>query len=305
MNKPMFTAGADVSYAELPVEPAYLRWVRGNAQLRAIAKTDPAQFLGGWRAMVNNREGEALPALPFPIVERMSEDGTLTFNVYASPVVEFLPIQHRTRFELREKKKDPQTGREKNFIKAVSKKRADGFQPMKQVFGLALNGVDIEHGTPTVLILDKWSSFITFNKAEQKWARIKLAADKALVRRYGTEGINEGGKIVPEFEVYGDSRSTPIQAIGLDNPRVVAVNDYLTKLYYDSQEWADCPRWNADGEVNESVSEPTVKERFLEACNAMYLTNIEIEQILAENDGDYAKALDAVEGGLATVNMNE
>ncbi len=47
MTTPTFTDSDTIPYAELPVKPAFLRWTRGNAQLRPFADTDPAAFLGG------------------------------------------------------------------------------------------------------------------------------------------------------------------------------------------------------------------------------------------------------------------
>ena len=143
-----FSDGSANAYAELPVKPAYLRWRRGNANMRAVSNSDPALFFGGWKANVKNREGEANPELPLPIVERISEDGKFAYEAYASNVIEFLPIQHRTRFELREKIKDPATGKENTVIRAVAKERRQGYTPVRQVFGLVYSG---DESAPAVL----------------------------------------------------------------------------------------------------------------------------------------------------------
>lgn len=290
----MFTAGADTGYAELPVKPAFLRWTRGNAQLRAVVQSDPAAYFGGWRAMVKDAEGNDRPALPLPIVDRVSGDGKLTYPVYATNVLEFLPIAHRTRFELRVTEKDPNTGRDKTVIKSVSRSKREGYTPMRQVFGLVYNG---EEKAPAVLIVDKWSSFITFNKAEQRWMKVKTPSGLALVRRYGSVGRKDKatGAITPNFEEYGKSLSTPIEAIGVEKPRFIEVGDDLVQLHYEAIEWAECPRWNAEGEVAAESGIESAYEKFMRRANELGLTNIDIEQTLAEAGNDYRKALSLIE----------
>lgn len=294
--KPTFSASDGVPYAELPVKPAFLRWARGDAKLYFALKEDPALYLGGWRATVKDHDGNPRPSLPLPIVRRKSADGRVTFEVYASPVIDFLPIQHRTRFELRERIPDPATGKEKVVIRAVSKSKAPGYTPVKQVFGLVFGRDDGDYH-PAVIYLDKWSSFISFNRAEDGWMRITPPKGKALVRKYGTVGVvDKNGETVPVLKVYKDSIYTPIEAIGLLSPRFIDITDEITQLFYDSMDWRECQRWNASGETYEVLGE-TAKDKFLERCNEIGLTNVEIEQILKEAGGNYAKALEAVEEG--------
>jgi hypothetical protein len=287
---PTFTDSDTTPYAELPVKPAFLRWTRGNAQLRALAKDDPAAYLGGWRAMVNDSEGNARPALPLPIVDRVSGDGKLTYKVYATNVLHFLPIQHRTRFEFRATEKDPATGRDKTVIKSISRSKQPGYAPSKQVFGLVFNG---EEKAPAVLVLDKWSSFITYNKASDKWAKLQIAPGLALVRSYGTVG-KDG---MPIFEEYGQSLSTPIEAIDVKNPRLIEITDELVQLFNESLAWKNCQRWNAEGEVNEPAVESAM-QKFLKRAEELGLSSLDIEQIVAENKGDYVAALKSIEAGV-------
>lgn len=296
-----FSDGSASAYAELPMKAAYLRWTRGNAQLRSLAQTDPAQFLGGWRANVHDKDGNANPELPLPIAERVSQDGKYLYKVYASNVIEFLPIQHRTRFELREKTTDPLTGREVIKIKATSKKRLQGYTPVRQIFGLVYVG---EKSAPAIIYIDKWSSFISLERAGQKWGRIKEPNGMALIRRYGTLGKNG----LPIFETYGNSQSTPIEAIGLDNPRFVKISPELETLYEQSLPWKECPRWNAeDDEVDEIIGDPNLRA-FAERAKELGLSSDEVARIVKEHNGNYAAALDAIEeAALMSINaqLNE
>ena len=87
-----FDDGSQEAFVELPIQAAWLKWSRGNAQLADKFKTDPGVFLGGWRAGVTDLENNKLPELPLPIVERVSEDGQHKYSVYASNFVYFFPI---------------------------------------------------------------------------------------------------------------------------------------------------------------------------------------------------------------------
>lgn len=290
--KPIFSDGSAVAYAELPVKSNYLRWTRGNAQLRNSIDSDPAVFYGGWRASVTTKDGTSMPELPLPIVERVSEDGKHIYKSYASNVIDFLPIQHRTRFELREKSKDAITGRDIVTIKAVSKEKIQGYTPVRQVFGLVFNGAN---DAPVILYIDKWNTFISFERAGQSWNKISVPENHALVRRYGSIGEkNSDGVIVPKFETYGEARYTPIDAINTDNPLFVNVLQRHIDLFNASLEWKNCQRWNAVGQTNEVIGE-TDKQKFIKRANELNLSNVDIEQLLAENNNSYASALEAID----------
>lgn len=297
MSEQKFGGFSGQQYAELPVPAAFLSWVRGNAQLRSVAKDDPAAYLGGWRAFVIGQDNVELPSIPLPVVERVSQDGQHPYKVYSYNYINFLPIQHRTRFELRQKVKDEQTGREYERVVNVSKTRLDGYAPYRQVFGM-LYSTDGKLSAPAVLKIWKWSAFISSEKADRAWDKIKnIPAGKALIRRYGTVGKTKEGVVIPHFEVYGQSQSTPIEAIGIDKPVFVDITDELNKLYDGSLEWKNCPKWNSEGSValDETAS---VKSEFLKRCTEIGLTNVEIEQSLAENGNDYAAALASISEGV-------
>lgn len=294
-----FSDGSTSGFAELPVPAAYLSWTRGNAQLRSIAKDDPGAYLGGWRAFFEDKEKQPLPSLPIPIVERMSEDGKHAYKVYASNYINFLPIQHRTRFELREKTKDDTTGREYDRVVSISKERRQGYAPYRQVFGL-LFANDTDDYAPAVIKVYKWSAFIAFEKAGQIWNKVdKSTPDgRVLIRRYGTLGKKEDKIIVPVFEVFGQGRSTPIEAVGVNKPRWIVFKPEFDTLWEQSVEWANCPRWNAEGKVQETEDETaSVAQKDYEArCYELNFTNIEADALLKENGGDYVRALAALQG---------
>ena len=293
----LFSDGSASAYAELPVRVAYLRWRRGNANMRAVSKSDPALFFGGWKANIMNRDGEPNPELPLPVVKRVSEDGKHSYTAYASNIIEFLPIQHRTRFELREKAKDPNTGRDIVTIVGVAKERRQGYTPVRQVFGLVFVG---DKYSPAVLYIDNWSGFISFEKAGQKWGKITAPQGQALIRRYGSIGVTdkETGATLPNFETYGESRSTPIEAVDLAHPRFIKIIPEFLELVKNSADWKNCPRWNAEGKTEEVIGEGSAKSKYLAACKELDLSSVDIEQILAENNGNYAEALKAVGVGI-------
>jgi len=295
MNTNKFNDGSSSAFAELPVQAAYLKWTRGNAQLKAIAKNDPGAYYGGWRAFTIDKDGNPLPALPLPIVERVSDDGKHPYKVYASNFVSFLPIQVRTRFELHMKVKDEQTGREYERVVSVSKEKRQGYAPNRQVFGFIFDAKTEEHA-PAVLMVAKWSTFISFEKSGQAWNKIVVPEGKALIRRYGTLGKKEGDISTPNFEIYGQGRSTPIEPIGLVKPRFIAVTPEMEELWDKAQAWQNCERWNAEGKLAEEDT-ASDKSLFLSKCDELGLSNIDIEQLIAEANNDYRQALANLQGG--------
>lgn len=284
-----YSDGTQSVYAELPVPAAYLKWTRGNAALAAIAESDPGAFFGGWRAFVKSMKDETeLPQLPIPVVTRVSQDGKHKYEVYASNVVEILPLVARTRFELREETINPETGRKFNKVVAVSKKRMEGYTPYRQVFGLVF-AKDSDEYSPAVLKVFTWSSFIAFEKAGRAWGSVNVPAGKALVRRFGTVGENGA----PKFEYFGQGHSTPIDAVGISNPRFVDDTQEIESLWKSAQSWKECEAWNATGEAEEPVEQSALQE-FAELCKTIGLSDTEIQQVLSENSGDYAKAVSSL-----------
>jgi len=295
MTTNKFNDGSSSAYAELPVPAAYLKWTRGNAQLKAIAKNDPGAYYGGWRAFTIDRDGNPLPALPLPIVDRVSDDGKHPYKVFASNFVSVLPIQVRTRFELHMKVKDEQTGREYERVVSVSKEKRQGYAPNRQVFGLVFDPKTDEHA-PGVLMVAKWSTFISFERSGQAWNKIDVPEGKALIRRYGTLGKKEGEVLTTNFEIFGQGRSTPIEAIGLNKPRFIEVTPEMEELYDKGETWKNCERWNAEGKIAEEDT-ASDKSLFLSKCDEIALSNIDIEQLVKESGGDYKQALINLGGG--------
>jgi hypothetical protein len=301
--KNKYSDGSASAYAELPIEVAYLKWTRGNAALAAIAKEDPGAYLGGWSAFVksisrNGEESVDLPKLPLPVVTRTSQDGKHPFQVYAYNYVSFFPIAHRTRFELREKGKDANTGRDIERVVAISSERRQGYAPYRQVFGFVFGKGDGDK-FPAVLKVWKWSAFITFERAGQQWNKIVVPDGKGLIRRYGTQGEKADGVTVPKFETYGQGHSTPIEAVGLSQPRFIDITPEIDSLWEQAQAWVKCERWNAEGKVLEGEDDEiksAVQKEFESRCADIPLSNIEVAQLLAENGGDYTQALAALTG---------
>jgi len=303
MSNEKFDDGSTSGYAELPVPFAWLRWTRGESKLAALKTADPGLYYGGWRASVtrtdpNTNETHENPRLPLPIVERVSEDGKYKFQVYATNVLNFLPIQNRQRFELRERIKDPNTGKEREKIVAVSLEQIQGYAPSRQVFGLVFSANGSEYA-PAVLFINKWSSFISFNKAGAQWKKSKAPEGMVLVRRYGSIGDAKGN---PKFETFGgQGRSTPIEAIDISNPNFIKVIPEFDELFENSLAWKNCDMWLREGKQEEATSTPLV-QKFNAACDEARLSNIEIEQLLKEQGGNMAKALQALTVGEEDVN---
>lgn len=309
MNR-RFTGGSQPPYEELPVKAAYLRWTRGDAKLRAVYKEDPTLYLGGWRATYKAKDGTELPPLPWPLVTRATSNGKGSFQLYAHPVCSILPINHRTRFELRTKVKDPTTGQANWVIAAVSKAKVAGYTPVRQIFGWVYGKGDPKKGFPAVMVIGNWSAFISFERADGKWNKIAntLPEDEALIRRYGTLGYRdkESGILLPCIEERGDIRSTPIEAVGLDTPLPVKITPELDSLWKASMAWANCPRWNAEaaavpvhenGNEEAPVEDKEAMNKFFVRCRQLGLSNIDQDDLLAQAHGDYAKALALCEEG--------
>lgn len=262
MNK--FTAGNEAGYAELPFAVNYLYWKRGNAQLAHLKETDPGAYFGGWSASVKGKDGD-MPSLPLFRVTRTSDDGT-AYERYSSNVINFLPVAFRMRYELREKSFNAE-GREEEKVVKVSREYISGntvgYQPHKQVFGIVHDN-ELKVSAYAVLKLNKWSSYLSFGKAERAWVKVKVAENQALVRRYGSIGIkNKAGVIVPNFEEFNAGRSTPIEAIGVDDPIIINVTQELDNVWEQAQEWANCERWNAAGNTEAHVEPIVAPEEFM------------------------------------------
>lgn len=290
-----FSEGSNSTFVEPPVPCAYMKWIRGDAKLATLKKTDPAAFYGGWRAFLSHKDKGTdaqieNPKLPLPVVQRVSDDGQHGYQVYATNVLNFLPIQFRLRYEYRKRITDQQTGRETEKVVATSKNHQPGYQPNKQLFGLVFGETD--EYAPAILFISNWSGFISMNKAADVWKKVKWPEGKILIRRYGSIGVADSkGNSIPCFETFGQGRSTPIEAIGVDKPRFIADNPVFDKLFDDSIAWKECPRWNAEGKTEGEMESNQYLEAFDAKVKEIGLTNIEVEQLLKEAKGDYQRAL--------------
>ena len=71
-----FDEGSSTGYAELPVPAAWMKWIRGDAKLVSISKTDPGAYFGGFRAFLSHKDRNSdeqidNPKLPMPVVKRV------------------------------------------------------------------------------------------------------------------------------------------------------------------------------------------------------------------------------------------
>jgi len=294
MTQRNFDDGAKEAYAELPVPVNGLSWRRGDSKLSALKDTDKAQYFGGWRGFVLNKLGEKKPEIALPIVTREGDKGN-TYQVYSFPYIHFLPITSRLRYELREKYKD-ENGNERTRIVAVKQKqtKGDGYEPNRQVFGLVFDRENPEIHTPVLLYIDNWSAFISYGNAGTAWKKIKAQPNTVVIRVYGTQGekvksADGAEKWIPKFQEHNGGKSTPIEALGLTSPKFFVITDELNTLYDGAQDWANCLRWNAVGEV-EPEKDLSVKELFLARTLELGMSADEVAQCLASCEGDYAKA---------------
>lgn len=301
-----FDEGSSTGYTELPVPAAWMKWTRGDAKLVSIKDKDPGAYFGGFRAFLSHKDRNSddqieNPVLPLPVVKRVSDDGKHPYTVYATNVINFMPLTYRLRYEFREKIKDAETGKEVEKVVASSPSRKPGYQPNKQIFGLVFAEKTDEYA-PAILFITNWSGFISLNKAADAWKKVKVPEGKILIRRYGSVGVTDKeGNIMPRFETFGQGRSTPIDAINVTNPRFIDDLPEFDDLFDGAQPWKNCERWNAEGKVTEDDpanggGNPALAE-FDAACKEARLSNIEVTQLLSEAGGDYSKALELLNYG--------
>lgn len=302
--------GVATSFVELPVDCAWVKWTRGNGQLAALRDTDPGQYFGGWKSRVvkfGGKDGELNPVLPYPIVERSTQDASATFDVYATNVLHVVIIASRERFELREEVMDEKLGFKVNKVRKVALKRQEGFKPNKQILGWAFNPTTEEH-EPVLIVLDAWNAYISFNNASTAWKKAtkNVAPGMSVIRRYGSVGkAGKDGKVLPVFEKFGEGTSTPIEAIDIAHPRLFKVTPELLALQTASQAWKTDPRWLQEGKIgqvteendNLSVESDAANpwlERFAKRAKELKYTDQDIADELAHAGGDYRKAYEAI-----------
>lgn len=298
-----YDEGSNTGYVAPPVPCAWVKWIRGDAKLISIAKTDPGAYFGGWRAFLEHKERNSSekvenPKLPLPVVTRVSQDGKNSYDVYATNVLNFVPLQWRLRYEFREKVPNAQTGKEDDKVVATSASRKPGYQPHKQIFGLVFSDTTDEYA-PALLFIPTWSAFISMNNAANAWKTVKVPEGLILVRRYGSIGVKDAkGRVMPKFEEFNKGFSTPIDAIDISNPRFIKDSPEFDKLFDDSIAWKECSRWNAEGKVQEDLPEGNqYLAEFDRVADEMGLSNIEKAALVKEAQGDYQKALASLNFG--------
>ena len=130
------------SFALLPVESFNkIMWRSGDDRLSPLLETDPGQFLGEFRSMVdmpatNDREAVTFPVLPWRIVKRKS--GRETYQRYSTTEMLFRPIAARLRYVLFARDATNQVIKDENgrkVILAVTKNFVpkSGYEPQKEV----------------------------------------------------------------------------------------------------------------------------------------------------------------------------
>jgi len=184
--------------------------------------------------------------------------------------------------------------REYDKIVATARERRQGYAPYRQVFGLLFAAGSDEY-KPAVLKVFKWSAFINFERAGQKWNKVIVPEGQVLVRRYGSLGKTDKGVTVPNFEVFGQGHSTPIEAIGLDKPRFYDLTPELEALWETSLPWRKCERWNAVGKVEDEAT-TGVQAEFEAKCAELGFDAEMTAGYLSDYGGSYLDALSAITG---------
>ena len=297
-----FDEGSSTGFVEPPVPSAWTKWVRGDAKLVSIKDTDPGAYFGGFRAFLSHKDRNSddqieNPKLPIPVVKRVSDDGKHPYTVYATNILHFLPITFRLRYEYREKIRDEQTGKDTERVVSTSRNHQPGYQPNKQIFGLVFDAKTNAYA-PAILFIANWSGFISLNKAADTWKKVKVPDGKILIRRYGSVGITDGqGNVMPKFETFGQGRSTPIDAVDVAHPRFIDALPEFDDLFDKAQAWKECEHWNAEGKVTEedpaNGGDPDLI-KIDQLADEAGLTNIEKAALIAENNGNYKMAIEAL-----------
>jgi hypothetical protein len=265
-------------FALLPVESFNkITWRGGDDALSALLDLDPGAYLGEFRSMIGlegtkDRDAIVFPVLPWKVVTRRS--GRETYKRYSTTEMYFRPITARSRFVKYAKNDKGQ--REKgdngrNKIVAVSQKfpgKGSGFDPQKEVFGVVHDG----EGNPVTyacLVLDAWSSYLSYNKAAAKFENIKHAETELPIYLIGTRGIKSDGVTVRKANVFNGFSSVDIEPLDVDKCKMMEVDQAFDDMWQAAQEWANCPRWHSETgvvyepeHVNELPPMPPVTDDF-------------------------------------------
>lgn len=245
-------------FALLPVESFNkIIWRSGDDALSALLLADPGAYLGEFRSMIGmektqEREAITFPELPWTVVTRRS--GRETYRRYSTTEMLFRPITARVRYVKYAKNDKGQREKNefgRNKIVAISQKfpgKGSGFEPQKEVFGIVFN----KDGNPAsyaCLVLDAWSSFLSYNKAATRFENVKHAEDELPVYRLGTRGTVVDGDIVRKSVTFNQGSSVDIEALDIESPMFWKINAEFDELWEQAQTWATCPRWHSETNV--------------------------------------------------------
>jgi hypothetical protein len=242
------------SFAMLPVERFNkIMWRSGDPDLYVLLANDPGKYLGEFRSMLDlpataDREAIVFPVLPWPVMKRKA--GRDTYSRYSTTEMLFRPITARLRFvlyardgqgnKIKENNRDVIVSVTKHFVKG------SGYSPQKEVFGLVYDskGNFATHG---LLSLDGWSSYISYDRAAKEWDKIATPDGKLVIYRLGTRGTKDNnGETIIKAKTFNGGSSVDIEPLDLATPMLMQVDEAFETLWTKAQEWATCPRWNAE-----------------------------------------------------------
>lgn len=253
-------------FALLPVESFNkITWRGGDDALSALIDIDPGAYLGEFRSMIElektrDREAIVFPVLPWKIVTRRS--GRETYKRYSTTEMYFRPITARNRFVKYAKNNKGQREKDengRNKIVAISQKfpgKGSGFDPQKEVFGIVYDN----EGNPRTyacLVLDAWSSYLSYNKAAAKFEAVKHDENSLPIYLIGTRGTMSDGVRVRKANTFNGFSSVEIEPLDVDKCKMTAVDEAFDEVWQAAQAWATCPRWHSEMNV---VTEPEHNE---------------------------------------------
>lgn len=243
------------SFALLPVETFNkIIWRSGDARLAPLLATDPGQYLGEFRSMIDlpargDKEAIVFPVLPWPVVKRKA--GRENYSRYSTTEMLFRPICARLRYVLFQRDDKGQKVKDENnrdVILSITKTfvKGSGYSPQKEVFGIVYDASGSPR-THSLLSIDGWSSFISYDRAAKAWDKVPAPEGKLVVYRLGTRGTkDENGDTITKTKSFNGGESVDIEPLDLDKPTFIQIDAAFDELWESAQTWKNCPRWNAE-----------------------------------------------------------
>ena len=266
------------SFALLPVETFNkIMWRSGDDRLPPLLETDPGQFLGEFRSMVempatNDREAVIFPVLPWRIVKRKS--GRETYQRYSTTEMLFRPIAARLRYVLFARDAANQVIKDENgrkVILAVTKNFVpkSGYEPQKEVFGIVYDDKG-EPKTYALLVLDSWNAYISYDRAAKVFEKIAAPEGQLPLYRIGTRGTKDSdGNLTTKYKNFNGKNMVEIEALDADKPMFVTIDEEFDRIWEKAQEWVKCPRWNSEKMNGAEVQEAPQAAHF-DAINGAF-----------------------------------